>query len=77
MIEKISLGLIDESGNFIAIKDATTTQTEIKIEMIIADTFGAICFRNNSIQDQEIKNAEKFHFALNLKKYWEEIKNAD
>lgn len=75
MIEKISLALINESGETVPIEKTTAAQIEIKLETAIADLFSEICCRNNSIEDQEIKTAEKFFFALNLKKYLEEIEN--
>lgn len=74
MIEKISLGLISESGETIEMLKASNAQIESKIETAIADTFSAICFGNNSIADEEIKLAEKFNFALNLKNYLKEMK---
>jgi len=74
MIEKISLVLINESGDTVPIEQATFTQLEIKIDVAIADIFSKICFRNNDITDAEIKTAEKFIFALNLKNYLEEMK---
>ena len=77
MIEKISLALINESGDVVTVQQATTAQLEIKIETTTADTFSAICRRNNNITDAEIKTAEKFRFALNLKEYLEDMKNAD
>lgn len=75
MIEKISLLLANESGDFVPIETPNNVQLEMKIDIAIADIFSQICFRNNSIVDQEIKTAEKFFFALNLKKYLGEISN--
>ena len=77
MIEKISLVLINESGDVVPVAKTSDTKIEIKIEEQIADIFSQICFRNNSIADAEIKIAEKFYFALNLKNYLEEIKKND
>lgn len=78
MIEKISLVLADESGNFVPVEAVSDAQIEIKIDIAIADLFSAICRANNSISDSEIKTAEKFHLALNLKNYLQETKeNAD
>ncbi len=74
MIEKISLALLNESGEVVPIDKVTDARLEIKIEVAIADLFSQICFRNNSIEDPEIKNAEKFFFALNLKNYLKEMK---
>jgi hypothetical protein len=74
MIEKISLGLINESGDCLEIEKQTFRQIESKIEIVIADLFSAICFSNNDIADDEIKIAEKFHFAMNLKNYLKELK---
>ena len=77
MIEQIQLALINESGDIVPIEQATFTQLEIKIDVATADIFSKICFRNNNITDAEIKTAEKFFFALNLKNYLEEMKNAN
>lgn len=74
MIEKISLVIAGESGDFLPLEKTSAGQLEAKLEETIADLFSKICFRNNSITDQEIKTAEKFHFALNLKNYLQEIK---
>jgi hypothetical protein len=74
MIEQISLVLADESGNFVPVEKTSLAQIEIKIDVAIADLFSQICFRNNSIEDQEIKTAEKFHLAKTLNNYLEEMK---
>ena len=74
MIEKITLMLTNESGESVPIEKVTDAQIEIKIDVAIADIFSKICFRNNSIQDQEIKTAEKFIFAANLNRYLKEMK---
>lgn len=73
MIEKISLALVDESGNVLPLKQRDA-QLEIKLEEAIADLFSKICCRNNSIEDQEIKINEKYIFALNLQNYLKETK---
>jgi len=73
MIEKISLALISESGDVVHLEKETAARLEIKIDIATADLFSSICFRNNTIADAEIKTAEKFFFALKLKKYLEEI----
>ena len=75
MIEKISLALLNESGDVVPVERVTDAQLEIKIDVAIADLFSQICFRNNSIKDQEIKVAEKFYLAKNLKNYLKEIKD--
>lgn len=72
MIEEIRLALINESGECVPIK-ATNAKLEIKIEVAIADTFSEICKRLNDLTDDEIKLAEKFHLAKNLKNYLEEM----
>jgi len=74
MIEKIFLKLSNESGDWIALEKTNDAQIEIKIDTTIADLFSAICSRNHSLSDVEMKNAEKFRFALNLKEYLEDIK---
>lgn len=78
MIDGINLIISNRLGDALPIERITPEQLEIKIETIIADTFSAICFRNNNIPDAETKTAQKFYFALYLKNYLEEIKeNAD
>lgn len=83
MIEKISLVIAvavagEASGDFVPLEKTSARQIESKIEETIAELFSQICFRNNSIEDQEIRTAEKFHFALYLKNHLKEIKeNAD
>ena len=78
MIDGINLVIANSLGDCLPVERITPEQLEIKIEMVIADTFSAICFRNNNIADAEAKTAQKFYFALNLKNYLEEIKeNAD
>ena len=77
MIEKISLVLTNESGDSVPIEQATFTQLEIKIDVAIADIFSKICFRNNDITDAEIKVAQKFHLAMNLKNYLEEMNDGN
>lgn len=78
MIEKISLAIIDESGNFLPIEKETGGRLEMKLETVIADVFSAICIHNNNLQDDEIRLAEKFNFANSLKNYLKEMKeNAD
>lgn len=74
MIEKISLCLVNESGDVVPIERVTNQQLEIKIDVAIADVFSQICARNNAINDQEIKTAEKFTFAANLQNYLKEMK---
>ena len=71
MIEQINLVLANESGDFVFVR---ANNVEMKIETAIADLFSEICRRNNSIEDAEIKIAEKFNFCLNLKNYLEEMK---
>jgi hypothetical protein len=73
MIERISLQLINESGDAIEVKQSGR-KLESKIDVTIAELFSQICFSNNDIEDEEIKNAEKFRLALNLKEYLEDIK---
>ena len=74
MIEKISLAIVGESGDIVPIEKTTNAQLEIKLETVIADTFSAICYRNNNLTDSEIKTAEKFTFAVALKNYLKEMK---
>lgn len=76
MIEKISVALINESGDIMPIPKTTDVNIEMKIEIAIADTFSQICRRLNELTDNEIKLAEKFHLALNLKNYLEEMSDA-
>ena len=72
MIEKISLALVNESGEMILIGEEK--HLAAKIEIAIADTFAEIRSRINALPDEEIKTAERFNFALNLKNYLKEIK---
>ncbi len=74
MIEKISLSLTNESGDCLEIEKQTFGQIESKVEIIIADTFSGICFFNNDTPDNEIRIAEKFNFAVILKRYFKELK---
>lgn len=74
MIEKISLALFDESGAVVPISKISDAQLEIKLDIAIAEMFTKICFRNNKLDEQQIKTAEKFNFALNLKNYLQELK---
>ena len=74
MIEKISLALMNESGEFLEVENVSHLQMAIKIEIAIADTFAEIRNRINALADEEIKIAERFNFALNLKNYLKEIK---
>lgn len=71
MIEQISLALVDESGEIVPLRER---HVESKIEIAIADIFSEICRRNNEIADNEVKIAEKFHFAATLKNYLKEQK---
>ncbi|MDQ3750431.1 MAG: hypothetical protein M3367_15660 [Acidobacteriota bacterium] len=73
MIEKIRACLCDESGNSIEI-ESSDLSLQSKLDVVIADTFSHIVRAQQDIQDAEIKTAEKFHFALNLKNYLEEMK---
>ena len=45
---------------------------ESKTETMIAETFTAICFTNNSIADDEARIYAKLEFYLNLRKYLKE-----
>ena len=73
MIEKISLAIVGESGAVIPIQQSDE-RLDIKIDAAIADTFSQICFRNNSIEDAEIKTSEKFLLLLNLYEFQKEMK---
>ncbi len=74
MIEKISLVLVNESGDAVPVEKISDAQIEIKIDAAIADIFSKICFRNNAIEDREIKIAEKFVFAATLYNYLKQTK---
>ena len=75
MIEKITFALIDESGNIIPLRGSRrNARIEINIDVATADLFSEITFINNSISDEEIKIAEKFHLAKTLQNYLEEKK---
>ena len=73
MIEKISLRVADESGAFIALSESDL-KLQSKLDVYIADTFSEIVRLGQSIADDEIRTAEKFHLALNLKNYLQEMK---
>lgn len=77
MIEQIKLVLTNESGDVVPIGKVSSVQLEMKIEVAIADIFSKICFLNNNIKDEEIKLAEKFNLAKNLKNYLEEMNNGN
>ncbi len=72
MIEKISVAFVNESGEIVPMRKGANL--ELKIDATIADLFSEICFRNNSIKDEEIKAAEKFNLAKNLNNYLKEMK---
>lgn len=77
MIEKISTFIADESGETIEIYESNY-KLQSKLDVFIADTFSEIIARGQSIADEEIKTAEKFHLAKTLKFYLKEMKeNAD
>lgn len=76
MIEKISVALVNESGDYVPIK-STNGKLEMKIEVAIADTFSEICKQLNDLTDDEIKLAEKFNLAKTLNNYLEEMKNGN
>jgi hypothetical protein len=73
MIEKIVLQIADESGNSIEIVESSL-KLQSKIDIATAGYFSAIIFYLQDIADDEIKAAEKFHFAHTLKFYLKEIK---
>lgn len=73
MIEKITLALINESGDVVPIKQGESAG--VKIDVAIGELISQINSRINSIDDQEIRTAEKFTFALKLKNHLQEIKN--
>lgn len=68
MIEKIYLCARSEEGAFIELPESEL-KLHSKLDVFIADTFSEIIRRQQSIADDEIKSAEKFHFALHLKNY--------
>ena len=67
MIEKISLVIANESGDFIEVD--SNGKLEVKIDVAVAESFSRICAGMNSIENEPTKNAEKFNFALYLKNY--------
>ena len=73
MIEKICLCLTDESGAFIEIPESQL-KLQSKLDTLIADMFSEIVRRSQSIGDDEIRTAEKFNLAQNLKNYLKEMK---
>ena len=73
MIEKITIQIADESGNLIEVEESDL-QLQSRLDTSIADYFSQIIFHHQSIVDDEIKTAEKFHLAHTLKFYLKEIK---
>jgi len=73
MIEKIILQIADEAGSSIEIAESDL-QLQSRLDTAIADYFSQIIFHHQSIADDEIKTAEKFHLAHTLKFYLKEIK---
>jgi hypothetical protein len=73
MIETITLALINESGDFLAVEDQSPRRIENDLDIACADLFTNICARLSEIKDEEIRRAEKFFFALNLKNYLKEM----
>lgn len=73
MIETITLVLTNDDGEILPVKPKDI-KPDVLIEIETADLFTEICKLNNSIEDAQIKTAEKFHFALSLKNYVEDIK---
>ncbi len=71
---KKSRALINK-GDAIEIGKRSPLKIKIKIEEIIADHISKICFANSRLEDEKIKSAEKFHFALSLKKCLQEKQN--
>lgn len=74
MIERISLALINESGDVVPVENVNNLRLGAKIEITIADYFAEIRSRINDLKDDEIKTAEKFNFALNLQRFLKEMK---
>lgn len=74
MEEKISMALIDESGNFIAV-NKSDLKIESEIEIQIADSFTEINQNlNNKLKDDDERRiAEKFRLCQHLKSFMEEI----
>ena len=77
MIETITLALINEQGDFLEVEDQSQRRVENDLDIACSDLFTKICARNNQIRDEEIRRAEKFFFALNLKNYLKEMEQND
>jgi hypothetical protein len=73
MIEKIRLCVADESGALIEIPESPL-KLQSKLDVLIADTFSEIVRLGQAIADDEIRTAEKFNLAVNLKNYLQEMK---
>lgn len=73
MIEKISLALVNESGEFVLINESDR-KIESKIEIEIADYFTKINQELNKCTDTEIRVSEKFVLCTLLRNYLQEIK---
>ncbi len=72
MIEKIQLALINESGDFIPLKNTTTTKNFV--DFAVSDAINECKDSLNAIADEEIQQTEKFFFALELRKLNAKIK---
>ena len=76
MVEKIIMQIADESGNTVEIVESDL-KIQSKLDATIADYFSQIIFAQQAIPDDEIRIAEKFNLAHELKLYIQEMrKNA-
>ena len=73
MIEKIVMQIADESGNTVEIVESDL-KIQSKLDSTIADYFSQIIFAQQGIADDEIRIAEKFNLAHELKLYLKEMK---
>ena len=71
MIEKISLCVVNESGETVTLGESII-KIQSGLDVVIADIFTKININLQSIEDEEIKATEKFYFALNLKNFLKE-----
>ena len=73
MIEKIIMQIADESGNTVELIESDL-KIQSKLDSTIADYFSRIIFAQQGIADDEIRIAEKFNLAHELKLYLKEMK---
>lgn len=74
MIEKISLGVANQSGAFVPVAESAL-KLQARLDVLIADTFSLIVRAQNEMPDDAARTAEKFNLAKHLNAYLEDMKN--